>query len=132
MGVWFGQQLRARRVARGMSQRELGGETYSPSYVSLLETGRREPTEEVIHALASRLELAPLELESWNYRITTQDADYALEVLCTRQAWDVRDYAQAGSHAMVAAQIALEARNISGWWDSRRCSRSRLAFRWAS
>ena len=37
--------------------------------------------------------------------------------LYARQAWDLRDYALAATHAAAAAQIALEAKNTSAWWN---------------
>jgi tetratricopeptide (TPR) repeat protein len=51
----FGARLReARRRAR-MSQSELAGDEMSASYVSLLESGRRRATPEVVAVLAGRL-----------------------------------------------------------------------------
>ncbi|MDP9884201.1 transcriptional regulator with XRE-family HTH domain [Sinomonas atrocyanea] len=44
MGSEFGAHLRSERTSRGLSQAELAGPGYSPSYISLLETGRRRPT----------------------------------------------------------------------------------------
>ena len=52
MGNGFGEKLRAERLERGLTQAELGKDLYSPSYISLLETGRREPTADVIEELA--------------------------------------------------------------------------------
>jgi tetratricopeptide (TPR) repeat protein len=90
---------------------------YSPSYISLLETGRREPTADVIEELARRLELAPKALEAWSQPVSVSDAEYVLAGLYARQAWDLRDYAQAATHAASAAQIALDAKNTSAWWN---------------
>lgn len=117
MGNGFGEKLRAERLERGMTQAELGKDLYSPSYISLLETGRREPTAEVIEELARRLELAPKALEAWSQPISVSDAEYVLAGLYARQAWDLRDYPLAASHAASAAQIALEGRNTSAWWN---------------
>src|SRR3954464_6160752 len=51
----FGERLRqARRDAR-MSQTKLAGEELSASYVSLLESGKRQPSTEVTRMLAKRL-----------------------------------------------------------------------------
>lgn len=58
----FGTQLKAIRRARGMTQAEVAGETLSVSYVSLLEAGRRQPTEETVLTLARALRCAPEEL----------------------------------------------------------------------
>ncbi|TQJ38377.1 helix-turn-helix protein [Arthrobacter sp. SLBN-112] len=117
MGNGFGEKLRAERLERGLTQAELGKDLYSPSYISLLETGRREPTAEVIEELARRLELAPKALEAWSQPISIGDAEYVLAGLYARQAWDLRDYPLAASHAASAAQIALEAKNTSAWWN---------------
>ena len=117
MGNGFGEKLRAERLERGLTQAELGKNLYSPSYISLLETGRREPTAEVIEELARRLELAPKALEAWSHPIADTDAEYVLAGLYARQAWDLRDYPLAASHAAAAAQLALEGRNTSAWWN---------------
>jgi transcriptional regulator with XRE-family HTH domain len=117
VGNGFGEKLRAERLERGLTQAELGKDLYSPSYISLLETGRREPTAEVIEELARRLELAPKALEAWSQPITVSDAEYVLAGLYARQAWDLRDYQLAASHAATAAQIALDGKNTSAWWN---------------
>lgn len=117
MGNGFGEKLRAERLERGLTQAELGKDLYSPSYISLLETGRREPTAEVIEELARRLELAPKALEAWSQPISVSDAEYVLAGLYARQAWDLRDYPLAASHAAAAAQIALDGKNTSAWWN---------------
>lgn len=117
MGNGFGDKLRAERLDRGLTQAELGKDLYSPSYISLLETGRREPTADIIAELARRLELAPNALEAWSQRISVSDAEYVLAGLYARQAWDLRDYPLAASHAAAAAQIALEGKNTSAWWN---------------
>ena len=117
MGNGFGEKLRAERLDRGLTQAELGRDLYSPSYISLLETGRREPTADVIEELARRLELAPKALEAWSQPVSVSDAEYVLAGLYARQAWDLRDYALAETHAATAAQIALEAKNTSAWWN---------------
>ncbi|MGO4491590.1 helix-turn-helix domain-containing protein [Arthrobacter sp. 2YAF22_2] len=117
MGNGFGEKLRAERLERGLTQAELGRDKYSPSYISLLETGRREPTAEVIEELARRLELAPKALEAWSQPVSVSDAEYVLAGLYARQAWDLRDYPLAASHAAMAAQIAIEGKNTSAWWN---------------
>jgi transcriptional regulator with XRE-family HTH domain len=117
VGNGFGEKLRAERLERGLTQAELGRDLYSPSYISLLETGRREPTADVIEELARRLELAPKALEAWSQPVSVSDAEYVLAGLYARQAWDLRDYPLAATHAAAAAQIALEAKNTSAWWN---------------
>ena len=52
----FGSRLRELRRAARISQVELAGDQLSPSYVSLLEAGKRHPSDEVITQLAERLQ----------------------------------------------------------------------------
>jgi pentatricopeptide repeat protein len=117
VGNGFGEKLRAERLDRGLTQAELGKDLYSPSYISLLETGRPEPTADVIEELAHRLELAPKALEAWSQPVSVSDAEYVLAGLYARQAWDLRDYPLAASHAAAAARIAQDAKNTSAWWN---------------
>lgn len=57
----FGGRLRRLRSERGLLQSDLAGDGVSASYVSLLESGRRQPTPPVAAALANRLGV-PLDL----------------------------------------------------------------------
>ncbi|MFD5479989.1 helix-turn-helix domain-containing protein [Streptomyces hawaiiensis] len=54
----FGERLRALRKERGLSQRDLARERITPSYISLLESGRRVPTLEVLMQLGTALEVS--------------------------------------------------------------------------
>lgn len=58
----FGQRLRRLREDRGQSQRELAEGLVTPSYISLLESGRRLPTLDVILHLARTLGVSVAEL----------------------------------------------------------------------
>ncbi|MBT1001361.1 helix-turn-helix domain-containing protein [Paenarthrobacter sp. DKR-5] len=126
MGNGFGERLRAERLARGLTQADLGRNLYSSSYISLLETGRREPTADVIEELARRLELTPNTMEAWGSPVAPGDAEFVLAELLARQAWDLRDYSSAGQHAEDAARIALDQKNTTAWWNmsflQARCS----------
>jgi len=51
----FAERLRDLRRAAGLSQTELAGDGISPSYVSLLESGRRQPSPAVAALLAAKL-----------------------------------------------------------------------------
>lgn len=48
--------MRERRLALGLSQTALAGEAFSPSYISLIEAGHREPTDAALATLAQRLD----------------------------------------------------------------------------
>ncbi len=49
-------RIRAERARAGLSQTGLAGDDFSPSYVSLIESGRRTPTDAALAILAGRLE----------------------------------------------------------------------------
>ncbi|MBO1750712.1 helix-turn-helix transcriptional regulator [Actinotalea sp. BY-33] len=49
------ERLRDERTRAGMSQTALAGEDFSPSYISLIEAGRRMPTDAALAVLADRL-----------------------------------------------------------------------------
>ncbi len=49
------ERLRDERVRAGLSQTALAGDDFSPSYISLIESGRRTPTEAALGVLAGRL-----------------------------------------------------------------------------
>jgi len=59
----FGARLRRARTAAGLSQTALAGDDLSPSYVSHLESDRREPTPAVVVRLAARLGVSPADLQ---------------------------------------------------------------------
>lgn len=48
-------RIRAERIRLGLSQTTLAGDDFSPSYISLIEAGRRTPTDAALTVLASRL-----------------------------------------------------------------------------
>ncbi|MFE1291104.1 helix-turn-helix domain-containing protein [Streptomyces sp. NPDC058751] len=55
----LGFRIREMRRRLGLSQADLAGAELSPSYVSLLEAGKRTPSEDVLRGLARRLNCAP-------------------------------------------------------------------------
>ena len=48
-------RVREARLAAGLSQTALAGNAFSPSYISLIESGHREPTDAALAVLAERL-----------------------------------------------------------------------------
>ncbi|WP_272951829.1 helix-turn-helix transcriptional regulator [Streptomyces xinghaiensis] len=51
----FGRQVREIRRAQGLSQTDLAGDNMSPSYISLVESGRRAPSVKLARVIAERL-----------------------------------------------------------------------------
>jgi tetratricopeptide (TPR) repeat protein len=58
----FGQRLRAARTRSGLRQTDLACEGLTQSYLSHLESGRREPSPQVVETLARRLSVPAHEL----------------------------------------------------------------------
>src|SRR4051794_36964665 len=51
----LGHRIRATRISRGLSQAQLALPELSDSYVSLIESGKRVPTPDVVRLLARKL-----------------------------------------------------------------------------
>lgn len=117
MGSSFGDRLRQERLARSLTQTELGGALYSASYISLLENGRREPTVEIIKQLSRQLQLAPHSIEEWVQPISAAESDYLIASLYARQCWDTRDYVGAAQSAGAAAEKASASHDSVTWWN---------------
>lgn len=126
MGNSFGERLRTERLARSLTQAELGGDLYSASYVSLLENGRREPTVDVIQQLAKQLRLAPHAVQEWTSPVSSEETGYLLAALYARQSWDMRDYVTAAKQAEKAAQLAQSNKDTISWWNMSHLQASAL------
>ncbi len=122
----FGQLLRERRRSQKLSQAELGGDRYSGSYISHLESGRRTPTPEVIDFLARRLGVSPLE---WGVRThfdkaatlraeVEPDPVSVEELLVAERAWYERDWQSAEAHARRAAVGAEASGDTIRHWEA--------------
>lgn len=75
----FAGRLHDRRVSLGMSQTELAGEHMSASYISLLEAGKRAPTEPILAVLAARLGCTPTSLRDGEEPRLAYEATLTLE-----------------------------------------------------
>ncbi len=74
----FGQRLRERRRALGLSQTEVAGGALSASYMSLLEAGKRTPTDGIVTLLAQRLKCTPQYLLQGEDQKTTAELQLAV------------------------------------------------------
>lgn len=124
--VAFGKLLRESRRSRKMSQAELGGDRYSGSYISHLESGRRSPTPEVIEFLARRLGVSSLEWgvrEHYDKPATLRaELDQAPgpieDLLVAERAWYDRDWSSAEEHGQRAAASAKAAGDGIRHWEA--------------
>ncbi|MFI6209079.1 helix-turn-helix domain-containing protein [Streptomyces sp. NPDC051041] len=80
----FGERLRKLRKQRSLSQRDLAKARITPSYISLLESGRRVPTLDVLVQLSTALEVsletltgAPVDFPELSARDTAPPSPHA-------------------------------------------------------
>jgi tetratricopeptide (TPR) repeat protein len=71
-----GELIRRYRQRAGLSQSDLAGSDFSPSYVSLIESGKRQPSDEALIAFARRLGCPVEDLR----QDTAQDGEAAVEL----------------------------------------------------
>ena len=118
----FGARLRETRKRLGMSQTELGGDRYTGSYISHLESGRRAASADVIEFLAMRMGVSSDELgmePTLPAPVDRVDDTHALEhLLVAERAWHDRDWATAGELATRAAASALKAGQPERHWQA--------------
>lgn len=74
--VQMGKRIRALRLERGLSQEELAEPNYAGAYMSLLESGKRRPSRDVLEHVSARLGVTVEQLISGR----DPNADLALEV----------------------------------------------------
>lgn len=114
----FGSRLRSLRLERGLSQADLGATTYSASYISHLESGRRKPTREVLDFLASRFAMRADELESALGTVEPEaqhSAAMAALELRVQLAASARDYPEVLA-ASEAVPIPAAKEDSDVWW----------------
>jgi len=118
----FGARLRATRKRLGLSQAELGGDRYTGSYISHLESGRRAATADVIEFLAMRMGVTSDELgmePALPEPLDNVDDTHALEhLLVAERAWHDRDWVTAGELATRAAATALQSGQPVRHWQA--------------
>lgn len=110
----FGQRLRRLRTERGMSQRDLALDTVNQSYISLLESGARVPTLEVVLQLARVLDV-PFNALVDNVSVPADkapafpsDASQLAESLLTDSAIANGDLEQAEQRLTTAYRTAID------------------------
>lgn len=113
----FGEKLREARVAKGLTQSELGGGKYSTSYVSLLERAQRQPTLAMTRHFAGVLGIDPDVVAKWIGSAEPDSGGLSAAVLHANSAWKLKDHALAASESEYAASLAREQSNTAVWWN---------------
>lgn len=110
----LGYRIRELRKMRGLSQVELGGDRYSGSYISHIESGRRQATPEVLGYLATQLGLPPHEFAPDDGGAS--DAELAGLLSAARRLHSVHEWDAAVRVAEQAVQLASrDDRELRRW-----------------
>lgn len=116
----FGRRLRAVRRQRDLSQADVAGDELSPSYVSLLENGRRTPTAGVAERLITRLGMTAAEF--WAADATQAEGRRRALVerlLAARAAADDREYGDAAERLRTLLKDAVDDSEPDIAWETR-------------
>ncbi|MDQ3981938.1 MAG: tetratricopeptide repeat protein [Actinomycetota bacterium] len=105
----LGERIRRLRAERGLSQRDLALPLLTPSYVSLIEAGKRIPSPDALEHIAGRLKVDPMELRTG--KSPAEEAELELRLQEARRALHAgkRDEGRA-----VADRVRAEAKR-GGW-----------------
>lgn len=112
----IGARVRALRLQRGLSQTELAGDELSPSYISLIESNRRTPTDEVLHVIANRLGTSAEFLRTGSRNSATTGAElemaFAKVAIANGEASAAMERLNAVSFEGVDPELAMEAQLV--------------------
>lgn len=114
----FGQRLRRLRQERGLSQAQLAADDLSASYVSLLEAGKRRPTEAILERLAGRLGCDVSQLSDGASSSDSESIELELR------------YAEIALHAGEAEEAARRFRAVAEAETSKPSARVHATARW--
>lgn len=116
----FGRMLRDARRRAGLTQVELGGVKISGSYVSLIESGRRAPTDEMIEHFASALNIETEKIRQWS---RAEDDSRVLDLVLlssARSGMEGGEFMEVEELAMLTASRALSEGNMTLYWEMSR------------
>ncbi|MEU8934799.1 helix-turn-helix transcriptional regulator [Streptomyces sp. NPDC048409] len=83
MARTIGARLRHLRTERGLSQVDLAGPELSASYISLIEAGKRMPSQRAVNRIAARLGCAPAEI----YPAADAEAEASVDLALAEAEW---------------------------------------------
>ena len=123
-GSRLGERLRQLRVSAGLTQSELAGDRFSKEYVSQIERGKTQPTQETVKWLASRLGVDASFLASGVSSDERARAEAILaraESLSERRDYDasIDAYTDALGAVVATGAVDLQVRVLSGEGWSR-------------
>lgn len=112
----LGERIRQLRMSRGLSQTALGEGRYSGSYISHIESGRRQPGADVLGFIASRLGMPVSELRPPGFGAA--DVDVATLLSAARRLLESHRWDEAVRTAQQASRLASTLEEDSRRWEA--------------
>ena len=117
-GISVGRRIKVSRVELGLSQAQLAADDLSDSYISLIESGQRAPSDDVLEMLANRLRCSTQWLRTGleedhlrSFRLRLSEAKIGLQTGDAQRAHDF--LAEVEGNPALPAELAREARVVA-------------------
>jgi transcriptional regulator with XRE-family HTH domain len=111
--------VRELRQARGWSQARLGGEEYTASYISYIESGRRAPSPDAAMYLADQLGVDPVTLGFGEAADVGTELDIVSYLVVADRALHTREWATALDATKRAEEMALASDRLDRAWEAQ-------------
>ena len=108
-----GERVRELRRERGLSQEQVAGPGVTASYVSLIESGRRQPTEAALAILAAALETSVDDLREGQAGERRREAEFDLRAAELALATGAFDDAEQRFRGLLDSSVAEDVRHAA-------------------
>jgi transcriptional regulator with XRE-family HTH domain len=115
----FGTRVRELRQERGWSQARLGGEEYTASYISYIESGRRAPSQDAAMYLADVLGVDPVTLGFGEAADVGTELDIVSYLVLADRALHTREWVTALDATLRAEEMALASDRLDRAWEAQ-------------
>jgi len=115
----FGTRVRELRQERGWSQARLGGEEYTASYISYIESGRRAPSPDAAMYLADQLGVDPVTLGFGEAADVGAELDIVSYLVLADRALHTREWGTALDATKRAEEMALATDRLDRVWEAQ-------------
>lgn len=115
----FGTRVRELRQERGWSQARLGGEEYTASYISYIESGRRAPSPDAAMFLADALGVDPVTLGFGEAADVGTELDIVSYLVLADRALHTREWVTALDATLRAEEMALASDRLDRAWEAQ-------------
>ena len=115
----FGTRVRELRQERGWSKARLGGDEYTASYISYIESGRRAPSSDAAMYLADQLSVDPVTLGFGEAADVGTELDIVSYLVLADRALHTREWSTALDATTRAEEMALATDRLDRVWEAQ-------------